>query len=102
MTEADEERIVFRGMRVLKSWPEQLAGGRRFNLCVIDGERQKRVRYGDEDEDWGAGRGVPCHDCAAIAGELHYWGCDVERCPACGGQMIGCDCPVADYPAASE
>lgn len=34
-----------------------------------------------------------CHDCAVKPGELHKPGCDVERCPRCGYQMISCDCP---------
>lgn len=34
-----------------------------------------------------------CHDCQALPGEYHKPGCDTERCPGCGGQMIGCgDC----------
>ncbi len=33
-----------------------------------------------------------CHDCAAKPGQLHFGGCDTERCPKCGGQIIGCDC----------
>jgi hypothetical protein len=57
----------------------------------IAGETYERVRYGSEDEDWGADR-RPCHDCGAVKGELHIWGCDVERCPACGGQVIYCEC----------
>jgi hypothetical protein len=23
---------------------------------------------------------------------LHDWGCTVEQCPYCGGQLISCDC----------
>jgi hypothetical protein len=30
----------------------------------------------------------PRHDCGVAKGELHIWGCDVERCPACGGPVI--------------
>lgn len=33
-----------------------------------------------------------CHDCNVAPGGLHHPGCDDERCPRCGGQLIGCDC----------
>ena len=33
-----------------------------------------------------------CHDCGAVPGEFHKPGCDVARCPRCGGQEISCDC----------
>lgn len=33
-----------------------------------------------------------CHDCNAKVGEHHKSGCDTERCPKCGGQLISCDC----------
>ena len=33
-----------------------------------------------------------CHDCSAKEGELHQYGCDMERCPFCGGQLISCGC----------
>ena len=33
-----------------------------------------------------------CHDCNCREGEFHLPGCDMERCPFCGGQLISCDC----------
>ena len=38
-----------------------------------------------------------CHDCGIINGNIHHWGCDMERCPICDGQMIACDCDWSDY-----
>jgi len=33
-----------------------------------------------------------CHDCNIVnkLGNIHHFGCDIERCPICGGQLIGC------------
>ena len=32
-----------------------------------------------------------CHDCGAKYGELHEYGCDMEECPACHSQFMGCE-----------
>lgn len=33
-----------------------------------------------------------CGDCGVKEGQLHLPGCDMERCPFCGAQLISCDC----------
>ena len=35
-----------------------------------------------------------CHDCGCEEGELHELGCDMERCPFCGEQLISCACSI--------
>lgn len=37
-----------------------------------------------------------CGDCHVHEGQLHQYGCDLEICPACGGQFLGCDCGPDD------
>ena len=53
-------------------------------------DRIKVGAPGDFDE--GRPETTRCHDCNALFGHFHHWGCDAERCPACGGQLISCDC----------
>ena len=37
-----------------------------------------------------------CVDCNVAVGGFHHPGCDQEKCPRCGGQLISCDCLPAE------
>ena len=80
--------VEFRGAQVASFWPEKLEREQKRTTYVV---RVPRIRYGDESSDWHADE-VPCHDCSAVKGEFHAEGCDVEECPVCHGQALGCEC----------
>ncbi len=63
---------------------------------VIGGQLYEPVRWGREAGERGDLPPAPCHDCGILPGGVHHHGCDMEQCPACGGQAISCDCEDLD------
>jgi len=76
-------------MSVCQDCKQEMQTAKSCTFPKISGKT--RIKYGEENEDWGADR-QKCHDCAVGKGGIHHFGCDVERCPKCKGQLISCGC----------
>ncbi len=61
---------------------------------LIDGKLYDPIKIGDPKDALFGREDLTCHDCGRGHGEYHMSGCDMEVCPACGGQSISCNCGV--------
>lgn len=78
-----------------EEWQDEFQQAQLKVHYKLEGKLYPRIRYGSEEDDWGADD-RPCHDCDAKKGKYHLPGCDVERCPRCKNQVITCGCEFED------
>ncbi|MDQ3825088.1 MAG: hypothetical protein M3319_04935 [Actinomycetota bacterium] len=95
MEEFRRDFLEYQGATVIRHWPSMIVEAQFWPTLIIDGIGFKRIKYGDEDlgDDGPNDRQLTnCHDCAALPGQFHVEGCDMEQCPRCKGQLLSCNC----------
>lgn len=85
------DRVDYNGTEMAAEWPARIEAAQQLRKYLIGGTPYERIPYGREE---GGPFPEPCHDCGVLRGQHHVeLVCDMEECPRCHGQVIGCDCP---------
>ncbi len=93
MNRFKEQFVFYNGVEVSKKIPLEIVKMQKFNGVQYGDKEYKRIPYGDEDYGM---KSNTCPDCSCLKGQYHLEYCDIERCPACGGQFLSCGCSDED------
>lgn len=94
----EEEIVYYNSIFMAKVLKEEILQEQENTHITIDGVEYKRIKYGSPEEypEFISSPtpyfSSPCHDCLVITGQVHLVGCDMERCPKCGEQLLGDKC----------
>ena len=64
--------------------------------CTHPYLKGQKKKFYKRDTTYFDGLHVRCMDCHILnkEGNIHHFGCEVEKCPICGGQLVYCDCDI--------
>lgn len=76
----------------------KLCGGRigstvgcRTRTITYKNKPFRRIKVGDPRDKYQDNKAAVCCSCSAHFGRWHHYGCDMERCPICGEQLVACE-----------
>lgn len=83
-------RVIYHGVEMAPDWPARIVAAQAVTTYTLNGRQVARVAYARDGVEVTITQ--PCFDCAVLPGQLHVPGCELERCPVCGRQVVKCGC----------
>lgn len=86
--------LKYNGIEMHIENPLDIVESQKYNgILSVNGKIYKRIKLGEEKPclEWAV-----CDDCGVEKGQYHTFGCDIETCPVCSEQLLGCGC-VDDF-----
>ena len=81
--------VFYNGVDMHKETPKDILDAQRVPYLYKGRSRYSRIRFRTE-EMWGEVFWLVCPDLRCAGGTVD--GCDIEECPKCHGQLLGCGC----------
>lgn len=85
--------VTYQGERLVNTSPIKIVEAQQISHYRFRESDYARVSYGRKSAEPSVESIPPnCPDCGGLVAQLHVPGCHLETCPACGGQVLICEC----------